>query len=65
MSSMFQFKIIKNKNNRIKIEGAFPDGPVVETVPSNEGMLVQSLFGELRSHMPWAEKPKHKIEARL
>ena len=62
---MFQSEIINNKNNIIKIEGAFPGSPVVENFPYSEGVLVQSLFGELRSHIPWAEKPKYKIEARL
>ena len=28
-----------------------------------QGVLVQSLVGELRSHMPQIKKPKHKTEA--
>ena len=36
----------------------FPGGPVVKNPPSNAGgMQVQSLVGELRSHMPGATKP--------
>ena len=30
-----------------------------------QGMRVQSLVGELRSHKPQGHKPKHKIEAIL
>ena len=47
---------ISNKRKR-----DFPGGPGVKNLPSNAGMLVQSLLGELRSHMqqgnqrsPWA-----------
>ena len=31
---------------------ALPGGPVVKTLPSNAGVWVRSLVGELRSHMP-------------
>ena len=34
-----------------------PGGPVVKTPPSNARDTVQSLVGELRSHMPRATKP--------
>ena len=50
------------KNNR---QGDFPGGPMVKTLPSNAGVPVQSLVGELRSHMPCNQKPKHKAEAIL
>ena len=46
--------------------GDFPGGPVVK-IPV-QGAWVQSLVGELRSHMPYGQKkknPKHKIEAIL
>ena len=31
----------------------FPGGPVVKNPPCNAGTWVQSLVGELRSHMLW------------
>ena len=43
----------------------FPGGPVVKTLPSMQGVQVQSLVTELRSHMRAAKKPKHKTEAIL
>ena len=49
----------------------FPDGPVVKTSPPNasptQGSRVQSLVGELRSHMSWGQKTqtKHKTGAIL
>ena len=39
----------------------FPGGPVVKISPSKAGERVQSLFGELRSHMLLAKKPKSNI----
>ena len=39
--------------------GDFPGGPVVKTSSSNVGGWVQSPVGELRSHTPWGQKPKH------
>ena len=39
--------------------GDFPGGPVVKTSSSNVGGWVQSPIGELRSHTPWGQKPKH------
>ena len=43
---------------RAGVGGDFPIGPVVKTPPSNAGgARVQSLVGELRSHMP---KSKNK-----
>ena len=36
--------------------GDFPGGPVVKTSPSNVGVRVWSLVGELRSHMPRGQK---------
>ena len=36
----------------------FPGGPVVKTSPSNAGVWVQSLVGELRSHMTWSQNNK-------
>ena len=46
-----------------------PGGPVVKTLPSMQGVRVQSLVGKLRSHMPWGQKkkknPKDKPEAKL
>ena len=39
-------------------ERDFPGGPVVKTWPSNAGARVQSLVGELRSHMPHDQRAK-------
>ena len=39
--------------------GDFPGGPLVKTSSSNVGGWVQSPVGELRSHTPWRQKPKH------
>ena len=36
----------------------FPGSSVVRTLPSNQEMGVQSLVGELRSHMPCGQKAK-------
>ena len=44
-------------------DGVFPGGLMVKTLPSNAGD-VQSLVGELRSHKPHGQRPKHKTEAR-
>ena len=45
----------------------FTGGPVVRTSPSKARVQVQSLVGELRSHMPQGQKKKkkHKIETIL
>ena len=49
----------------------FPDGPVIKTSLPNasltQGSRVQSLVGELRSHMSWGQKnqTKHKTGAIL
>ena len=45
--------------------GDFPGCPVVKTSPSNAGAWVQSLVRELRYHIPWGQKSKHKTEAIL
>ena len=37
-------------------QGDFPGSPVVKISPSKAGERVQSLFGELRSHMLLAKK---------
>ena len=37
------------------VYGDFPGGPVVKNLPSNAGKQVQSMVGELRSHMPHSE----------
>ena len=36
----------------------FPGGPVVGNLPSNAGVQVRSLVGELRVHMPHGPKSK-------
>ena len=38
----------------------FPGSPVIKTLPSNAGVQVRSLVGELRSHMllAWPKKKK-------
>ena len=38
----------------------FPVGPVIWMSPSNGGVSVWSLGGELRSHMPLCQKKKKK-----
>ena len=43
---------------KLKSIGDFPDGPVVKTLPSNEGVQVWSPFGKLRSHMAGGQKSK-------
>ena len=44
----------------------FLGSPVVKTSPSNAGVRVRSLVGELRSHVPLGQKnPKYKTEAIL
>ena len=49
-----------------KKSGDFPEGPVIKTSPSNEGMWIWSLFGELRSYVlcitgtPTPPTPKKK-----
>ena len=45
--------------------GDFPGVPVIGISPSSAGVWVPSLVGELRSHMPLGQKPKHKAEAIL
>ena len=40
----------------------FPGGLVVKTLPSFAGVWIQSLVGELSSHMPQGPKKKTKIK---
>ena len=40
----------------------FSGGPVVKNLPSNAGMQVPSLGGELRSHVPWDNYRAHALE---
>ena len=47
---MFVFPFYK------KLIGTSLAGPVVRTLPSNQGVQVQSLVGELRSHVPCGQK---------
>ena len=47
-----------------RLLGNFPGGPVVKISPFTAGVQVQSLVGELRSHMPRGQKTK-KTEAML
>ena len=42
-----------------------PHSPVVRILPSNAGMQVQSLVGDIRSHYLAAKKPTHETEAML
>ena len=41
------------KRKFISNGGDVPGGPVVKNLPSNARDTIQSLAGELRSHMPW------------
>ena len=43
---------------KLKSTGDFPDGPVVKTLPFNEGVQIWSPFGKFRSHMPGGQKSK-------
>ena len=50
---------------KTKSKWDFPSGPMVRATPSNVGVQVQSLDGELGSHMLSSQKAKHGIEAIL
>ena len=54
-----EFCTKRNYNLRRKVRD-FPGGPVVKTLPSMQGVQIQSLVGELRSYMPWGQKTKTK-----
>ena len=43
---------------KINSKQDFAGGPVVKTSPSNAGVWVRSLVGELRSNMPRGQKTK-------
>ena len=58
---MFVYQSLKTYKhiNSVKHYRDFPGGPVVKTLPSMEGgVQVESLVGELRSHMPGGQKTK-------
>ena len=57
---MYSSFYISKVNNR-----DFPGGPVVKTSPSNAGVWVRSLVGELDPTCLTAKKPKHKTETTL
>ena len=43
----------------------FLESQVVDSALPMQQMQIQSLVGELRSHIPAANKPKYKTEAKL
>ena len=45
---------------KVTTTGDFPGGPAVKTVLPLQGTWVQSLVGELRSHMPRSTAKKKK-----
>ena len=52
--SLHSFPLHENKR------GDFSSGPVVKPSHSSAGVWVWSLVGELRSHMPYGQEPRHK-----
>lgn len=44
---------------------SFSGSPVDKTSPSNAGHTVQSVVGELRSHILCGKRPEHKTETIL